>query len=55
MKHELSLTDGVGIKEAHWSPENGGEHAVVQGLSAPHKDMKHNDVPKKTKNYRGSS
>lgn len=50
--HRL-LTDWVDVKEAHMCSEYGVEHAVVEGLCAPHQHVKQDHIPDKAEDDGG--
>lgn len=49
------LTDGVDVKEANRSSEDGGKHAVMEGLSRFHQHREQDDVPQEPEQDGGCS
>lgn len=47
-----TLTDGVDVEEAHWGPEDGAEHAVVELLSGSHQHVEEEQTTEEAKHHR---
>lgn len=51
INRRAGLTDGVDVKEADVSAEDGGEHAVVQRLRRLHQAVENDQTPDETKDH----